>query len=124
VQKCNVILKFTVADNSGVKKVTCIANSRSGRQNKVCLGDYVVVSIYRGRYRKNFSFKKLCSGLVLTLKRIIRRITGYFIRFGENRILLFLQSEATVGNRLRGIIAMESYYFKKTKLISSNRWVI
>jgi ribosomal protein L14 len=124
MQRHNVVLKFIVADNSGVKKAICIANSKSGRQNKVCLGDYVVLSIYRGRYRKNFSYKKLCSGLILTLKRIVRRISGYFIRFGENRILLFLQSEVTVGNRMRGIISMECCYFQKTKLITFNRWVL
>jgi ribosomal protein L14 len=124
VPRYNILLKFIVADNSGVNKVTCIANSKSGRQNKVRLGDYVVVSIYRGRYRKNFSYKKLCSGLILTLKRTIRRIPGYFIRFGENRILLFLQPEVTVGNRLYGIISMECRYFQKIKLISSNKWVM
>jgi ribosomal protein L14 len=85
--------------------------------NRVRLGDFIVVAVNKGQYKKKFSYKKVCFGLVLTRKIINFRSAGYSIRFTENRVLLFSNKEKTIGNKLYGFITLECKYFIFNRLI-------
>jgi ribosomal protein L14 len=115
---------FLTNDNSGVKQVRCLKIPKVLRHNTVKLGDYIVVAVNKGQYKKKFSFKKLCFGLVLTRRRITKRKSGYYLRFGANRVILFSNKEKSIGNRLYGFITLECRYFYFAKIVNLARFTI
>jgi ribosomal protein L14 len=124
VLNLNVFIKLTVADNSGVDRVKCISSPRSGRQNKIRFGTFSLISTGKGRHKKTFNFKRTCPALILTIRRTIRRVAGYYLRFSDNRVLLFSQPDVTIGNRLRGVITLECINVSAAKIITAARWFV
>jgi len=108
---------FLTNDNSGVRRVRCIRIPGTTRLKHVRLGDFIVTAVNKGQYKKKFSFKKICYGLVLTRKFVTRRFAGYYIKFTYNRLLLFANKEKAIGNRLYGFITLECKYFKFNKIV-------
>lgn len=108
---------FLTNDNSGIQEARCIGVPGGTVFNKIRLGDFIVVAIHKGQYKKKFSFKKICFGLVLARKTLNSRYAGYSIRFTENRVMLFSNKEKAIGNKLHGFITLECRYFIFNKLI-------
>jgi|NOAtaT_5_FD_contig_111_287227_length_2247_multi_2_in_0_out_0_2 large subunit ribosomal protein L14 len=106
-----------VSDNSGLKCVRCIKVPRVTKKNKYENGEYVVVAINKGHLKKKFSNKKIALGLVITRKGPIRRRPGYFVYFGQSRVVLFAHKEKTIGTRLYGPISAEARRVNTTKII-------
>ncbi len=115
---------FLTNDNSGVKQVRCLKMPKVLRHNTAKLGDYIVVGVNKGHYKKKFSFKKICFALVLTRRRLTYRKAGYYLRFGSNRVILLLTKEKTIGNRLYGFITLECRYFYYARMISLARYTV
>lgn len=108
---------FLTNDNSGVRYVRCICIPGVTKFNQVRLGDFIVVAVNKGQYKKKFSYKKICFGLVLTRKIINKRQAGYSVRFNKNRVLLFSNKEKAIGNKLYGFITLECKYFIFNRLV-------
>jgi len=111
-------------DNSGLKEVKCIKIPRVTVRNRFINGDYIILAINKGHLKKKFSNKKIGLGLVSSIKRQTRRASGYYVAFGENRVVLFANPEKTIGTRLYGPISFETRLANSTKLIKFARGIL
>lgn len=111
-------------DNSGLKKIKCIKIPRVTVRNRFENGDYIILAINKGHLKKKFSNKKVSLGLVSSVKRQTRRAAGYFVKFGENRVVLFSNKEKAVGTRLYGPVSFETRLANSTKLIKFARSIL
>jgi len=100
--------KVKVADNSGIRTVKCLKFLNGYSNNsKGTLGNIAVVSIadYKG-YKKKSS-RKVFLGIIVSLKKWVRRKTGFFVRAGENRIVLLDNKDKMLGKAVKGPVALE-----------------
>lgn len=100
--------KVKVADNSGIRSVKCLKFLDGFSNNsKGSLGNIAVVSIsdYKGFKKK--SSRKVFLSVIVSLKKWVRRKTGFFIRANENRVVLLDNKDKMLGKAIKGPIALE-----------------
>jgi len=109
------ILKVT--DKTGVVLVQCIKVLGASKRRIACLGDVVLVSVKRINpkkfknvklfRRKKFFKGTLHRGLVIRTKSYFKRLTGVFIRFNENAVVLVNKKRVPISNRIYGPVLRE-----------------
>lgn len=107
-----------VSDNSGVKLVKCL--KILGRKPKSCgkIGDLIVISIKRIKINSKIKKKEIYRGIIVRLKKKIKRIDGSYISFGKNSIVLLNNKGYPIGNRIFGPVSKELRLKKNIKLVS------
>ena len=101
--------KVTVADNSGISTVKCLKFLGGCSNNsKGSLGKFTVVSIvsYSKVFKKKSS-RKVFLSVIVSLKKWVRRRTGFFIRASENRVVLLENKEKMLSKAVKGPVALE-----------------
>jgi large subunit ribosomal protein L14 len=110
--------KVKVADNSGIRSVKCLKFLNGYSNNsKGTLGNIAVVSIsdYKGFKKK--SSRKVFLGVIVSLKKWVRRKTGFFVRASQNRIVLLDNKEKMLGKAVKGPVALELREQKIAKIL-------
>jgi large subunit ribosomal protein L14 len=106
-----------VCDKTGVVLVQCIKVFGSYKKRIAYLGDVILVSVKRinpKKFHKVKLFKKkkfykgtLHRGLVIRAKYNYCRMSGLFIKFNENSIVIVNKKIVPISNRLYGPVLRE-----------------
>jgi large subunit ribosomal protein L14 len=108
---------LVVADNSGAKKLMCIkvlgSNKKFGRVGDVIIG--VIKEVLPNAPVKK---SEIVRGVIVRVKRNIKRENGMFVKFGDNAVVLLNKDNTPTGTRIFGPIAKEIRDKNFSKLIS------
>lgn len=111
--------KVLVADNSGAIRVK-ILKKGAQKKYKKCLGNLISVSLVDLKSSANLKLKKkVFSAILITLKLWTRRNYGFFIRCGQNRVLLLDDQRKLLANILKGPLAEETKKNNVSSLVVS-----
>lgn len=99
--------KLKVVDNSGAKIAKCIRVCVSGIKKVGSVGDLILVTITKRKHQKKIKKKMIYYGLIVTVNRQIRRYDGIFVKFTQNRVLIFSKNYKFLGTRVYGPIMRE-----------------
>lgn len=99
--------KLKVVDNSGAKIAKCIRICVSGIKKVGSVGDLILVTITKRKHQKKIKKNNIYYGLIITVKKCVRRYDGIFIKFTQNRILIFSKNYKFLGTRIYGPIMKE-----------------
>lgn len=101
--------RLIVADNSGARIVEIISvigyHGRLRRQPAACVGDMVVVSCKAGTPKMR---RQVLRGIVVRQRRPFRRMSGQWIQFEDNAIVITSETGDPQGSEIRGPIAREA----------------
>jgi large subunit ribosomal protein L14 len=98
--------KIKVIDNSLAKFVKRI--KISGFDKKFgSVGSLLLVTILRQNYTKEIKKKNIYYGLVVSTRQYTKRLNSNFLKFGENKIILFSKAFKLLGTRLYGPLTQE-----------------
>ncbi len=108
--------RVNIADNSGGKIGECIKvlNTKYG---KARLSSLVVVAIKKASTNKKIKLHDVCIGVVIRMKKFVRRKSGARIAFGDNAIILIDKRDNPYGSRLFGPVASELVMKKYNKIV-------
>lgn len=107
-----------VADNSGIRSVKCLKFLDGFSKNtKGSLGNLAVVCVSDYRGYKQKSTRKVFLGIIVAIKQWVRRKTGFYVRSGENRIILLDNRDKLLGKAIKGPVAIELKKQKITKML-------
>ena len=108
--------KLKIADNSGGKIAKCIKVVGLGKKKFGYIGDLLLVTIVKKKrkFKKKIKKKLLYYGLIIMVKKPIRRQNGVFVKFEDNRILLFSLNDNKnkfLGTRIYGSLMKEVKFY-------------
>ncbi len=108
--------KVNIADNSGGKVGECIKvlNSKFG---KARLSSLIVVAVKKATNNKKIKLHDVRIGVVIRMKKYVRRRSGTRIAFGDNAIILIDKRDNPYGSRLFGPVASELVVKKYNKIV-------
>lgn len=107
--------KVKVADNSGAKKIKILKKLGSSSIKNIRLNDLVSVVVQVLILQKQVQKKKIYFGLIISTRYKNLRIDGTFLKFDNNRIVLFSNTHKFLGTRLYGPICKELKFYLKFK---------
>lgn len=106
-----------VVDKTGITSVKCIKVLSTIKNRIACIGDVIVVSVYRlnpKKFQKVKLFKKkkflkgtLHRGLIIRSCVNFKRMSSIFLRFNENSVVLVNKRVVPVSNRVYGPVLRE-----------------
>jgi len=110
--------QLAVADNTGVKRVSCIGVI--GRTNKrtATLGDIVTCNIREADPDAMAKKGEVVKGVVVRTKAQVRRADGTWLRFDSNAVVLIDAQRNPRGTRVFGPVARELRERQFMKIIS------
>jgi ribosomal protein L14 len=111
--------KLKVLDNSGALTVKCF---RIFGGSYGCIGSELVVSVQTFRSGKRVKKGEVFKAVVVHVKAMHRRLTGNYIKFDHNGVILWKRKEESpVGTRVRFTVPIELRFsgFLKIVLLSS-----
>jgi len=94
-----------VGDNSGGKLVKCI--NIFNKQNWGSLGSLLLVTLVKFSQGKKVKKKQFYLGLLVRARYWCYRVTGFYIKFKVNTILLYTLQFKFLGSRILGIVDSE-----------------
>lgn len=101
--------RLTVADNSGAKVVELIAvigwQGRLRRQPAASVADMIVVSCKVGSEKMR---RQVLRAIIVRQRRPFRRISGQWIRFEDNAVVITSETGDPQGSEIRGPVAREA----------------
>ncbi|MBU0504914.1 MAG: 50S ribosomal protein L14 [bacterium] len=106
------------ADNSGAKKLYCIKVLGGSGRRYATVGDIIVVSIKEAIPNSKVKKGDLKKGVVVRMRKEVRRKDGTYIRFDENSCVLIDPNGEPIGTRIFGPVARELRAKKFMKIIS------
>lgn len=107
-----------VADNSGAKVAYCIKVLGGTRRRTASLGDIIVVSIKKAIPGSTVKAGDVAKGVIVRVRREIRRPDGSYVRFDKNAIVLIDNDKNPRGTRIFGAVARELREKKFMKIVS------
>ena len=109
---------LAVADNTGVKLVSCIGVvGRSGKR-KAILGDVITCNVRAADPEAMSKKGEIVRGVVVRTKAPVRRPDGTWLRFDSNAVVLIDPQGNPRGTRVFGPVARELRERKFMKIIS------
>jgi large subunit ribosomal protein L14 len=107
-----------VADNSGAKKVGCIAilGGSTGRYGS--LGDVITASVKEALPESSVKKGQVVQAVIVRTRRAQRRSDGSYIRFDTNSAVLIDAQREPVGTRVFGPVARELREKRFMKIVS------
>ena len=110
--------QLVVADNTGVKRVSCIGVvGRSGKR-KASIGDVVPCNVREADPDAMAKKGELVRGVVVRTKAQVGRSDGTWLRFDSNAVVLIDNQGNPRGTRVFGPIARELRERRFMKIIS------
>lgn len=107
-----------VCDNSGVKLVKCLKIYGRNPRSYGISGDMVLVVIKRIKKFSKIKRRKMYKGIIVRVKKKIKRVDGSFISFNRNSIVLLNNKGNPVGTRVFGPVSKELRVKKNAKLVT------
>lgn len=109
---------LNVADNSGAKKVQCIAVLGGTRRRYARIGDIVTVAVKDALPGGNIKKGDVVRAVVVRTKKELRRKDGSYIRFDDNAAVIINDAKEPRGTRIFGPVARELREKKFMKIVS------
>ena len=106
------------ADNSGAKKLYCIKVLGGSGRKYASIGDVIVVSVKEALPNAKVKKGDVKKGVVVRMRKSMKRKDGTYIRFDENSAVLIDQNGEPIGTRIFGPVARELRAKKFMKIIS------
>jgi len=107
-----------VADNSGAKRISCIA-IRGGSQGKYAeLGDIITANVKEADPDGTVKKGQVVKAVVVRTVNATRRKDGSYIRFDQNAAVIINDAKEPVGTRVFGPVARELRDKKFMKIVS------
>jgi len=107
-----------VADNSGAKRISCIA-IRGGSQGKYAeLGDVITANVKEADPDGTVKKGQVVKAVVVRTVNATRRKDGSYIRFDQNAAVLIKDDKEPIGTRVFGPVARELRDKKFMKIVS------
>lgn len=105
-----------VADNSGGKYVKCIRIISSKIYLIGTVGDLLLTRVIKKKHSKKIKKKELYYGLITMVKQYVQRIDGTIVKFNDNRVVLFSNTNKFLGSRIYGPLMKEiRFYIHRSK---------
>jgi large subunit ribosomal protein L14 len=97
-----------VADNTGAKECMCIKVLGGTKRRTASLGDIIVASVKKALPGGDVKPGEIVKGVIVRVKKTIRREDGSSIRFDRNALVLInKEDENPRGTRIFGAVARE-----------------
>ncbi len=107
-----------VADNSGAKKISCIAPIGSRTGHIAHLGDIITANVKEATPDGTVKKGQVVKAVVVRTRKEHRRKDGSYIRFDQNAAVLINNEHEPVGTRVFGPIARELRDKQFMKIVS------
>ena len=107
--------KVKVADNSGAKKIKILKKLGCSSVKNIRLNDLVSCVVQILVLQKQVHKKKIYFGLIISTKYKNLRADGSFLKFDNNRVVLFSNTKKFLGTRLYGPVCKELKFYLKLK---------
>ena len=104
---------LVVIDNSNIFNGRCVHIFGGFKHKYATVGDFILVSV-KDKLKKKKLRVKLYLGIVVSVNVNKRRVSGNFIKFDNNRILLFSDKENLLGTK---VLEPVSISLRKHKLM-------
>ena len=99
--------RLNVADNSGAKEVLVIRVLGGTKKRYATIGDKVVVTVKSAIPSSEVKKGTVTTGVVVRVKKEVRRKDGSYIRFDDNAVVLLNAAGEMRGTRVFGPIPRE-----------------
>ncbi|MFT4539116.1 MAG: large subunit ribosomal protein L14 [Planctomycetota bacterium] len=113
-----------VADNTGAKQVQCIKVLGGTHRRYASLGDVIVASVKKSIAGSEVRPGTVVRGVVVRVKKNIRRKDGSYVRFDRNALVLVDDAGNPKGTRIFGAVARELRDRNFMKIVSLAQEVI
>ena len=110
--------QLNVADNTGVKMVSCIGVIGRSGKSKADLGDVITCNVREADPDAMVKKGEVVRGVVVRTKAPIRRTDGTWLRFDTNAVVLIDAQGNPRGTRVFGPVARELRERQFMKIIS------
>ena len=107
-----------VADNSGARRLQCIAPRGGDLGLRAGLGDVITASVKEAAPEGNVKKGQVVKAVVVRVRKEQRRKDGSYIRFDRNAAVLINDQGEPIGTRVFGPVARELRERKFMKIIS------
>jgi len=98
---------LNVADNSGAKKISCIAPMGGDTGRGAGLGDIITASVKEATPEGGVKKGDVVKAVIVRMRKGSRRSDGTYIRFDENAAVLISATREPLGTRVFGPVARE-----------------
>ena len=97
--------KLRITDNSGAKWAKCI--KILGNRIKATVGDMILITLSCFTNRKKVKKRTIYFGLIVSTRYWVLRKNGFFLKFNNNKVLLFSKQYKFLGTRIYGLLCKE-----------------
>jgi large subunit ribosomal protein L14 len=98
---------LNVADNSGARRLACIAPVGGDTGRHAGLGDIITASVKEATPDGAVKKGEVVKAVIVRTKKGNRRLDGSYIRFDENAAVLIDNQREPIGTRVFGPVARE-----------------
>lgn len=98
---------LNVADNSGARRLACIAPVGGDAGRHAGLGDIITASVKEATPDGAVKKGEVVKAVIVRTKKGNRRVDGSYIRFDENAAVLINSQREPIGTRVFGPVARE-----------------
>jgi large subunit ribosomal protein L14 len=109
---------LNVADNSGARKIACIAPVGGDTGRHASLGDIITASVKEATPDGTVKKGQVVKAVIVRTKKENRRNDGSYIRFDENAAVLINAQKEPIGTRVFGPVARELREKKFMRIVS------
>jgi large subunit ribosomal protein L14 len=107
-----------VADNSGVRRISCILPRGGSSGLRAGLGDIITAAVKEATPDSTIKKGSVVRAVVVRTRKEHRRRDGTYIRFDQNAAVLINEDGEPVGTRVFGPVARELREKKFLKIVS------
>ena len=107
-----------VADNSGVRRISCILPRGGDAGLRAGLGDIITANVKEAAPDSNIKKGSVVKAVVVRTRKEHRRRDGTYIRFDQNAAVLINDDGEPIGTRVFGPVARELREKKFLKIVS------
>lgn len=111
--------RLEVADNSGALIVQCIKVLGGSKKMHAMLGETIVVSVKKAQPRGKVKAGDISLGVIVRVKKGMRRPDGSTIRFDSNAIVLINKQGEPIGTRVTKPVARDELRIRQHNKILS-----
>ncbi|MEW5693802.1 MAG: 50S ribosomal protein L14 [Candidatus Hydrogenedentota bacterium] len=110
--------RLNVADNTGVKEISCIRIPKYSKRRYATIGDIIIASVKDAVPTSNIKKGSIVKAVIVRTKRGLRRRDGTYIKFDNNAAVLIQDDGTPIGTRIFGPIARELREKEFMKIVS------
>ena len=109
---------LNVADNTGAKKVLCIAIVGGTEKKTATIGDIITVTVKQASPGGVVKKGEVQKAVIVRTAKEVRRKDGTYIRFDDNSAVIIDNNNEPKGTRIFGPVARELREKEFTKIVS------